>query len=327
MTLADRARILSRYRQFDTSSRDEIRDVLVSRYGAGEFDVAGRNKIRGVGSLIRLKDIDLGYLYFSQQIKASFPSMGYHRQLFSIAGRSTARFHGSQFVSDLSSTGVVPSNADADYEHGEEQAQLVFRVTDAAMQRKFTALTGHPISRKFDFAVSDSFENPRQRRLRRLIHAFVHEIEEGDLSTFASGEFSQLLIVKFLTANRHNWSHALDGRVLSTSPHHVTVVEEYIRANWDKPITIEELVEQTGIGTRSLFATFKKKRGYMPMSFQRLLRLQHGRQMLQSPTDETSVLAVSLRCGFHNAGHFAKYYKDAFGELPSTTLALARSSR
>jgi len=102
------------------------------------------------------------------------------------------------------------------------------------------------------------------------------------------------------------------------------LIEEYLSANWDKAISIEELAQHTNIGARCLFATFRKQRGYTPMAFLQTMRLRHAREMLQSPAASASVLSASLKCGFLNAGHFARYYRQAFGELPSATLADAR---
>jgi transcriptional regulator GlxA family with amidase domain len=42
--------------------------------------------------------------------------------------------------------------------------------------------------------------------------------------------------------------------------------------------------------------------------------------MLQAPAEVTSVIDVAFQCGFLNAGHFARDYRLAFGELPSETL-------
>jgi transcriptional regulator GlxA family with amidase domain len=47
--------------------------------------------------------------------------------------------------------------------------------------------------------------------------------------------------------------------------------------------------------------------------------------MLALATPDASVTGVALACGFHNGGHFAKDYREAFGELPSLTLARART--
>lgn len=113
----------------------------------------------------------------------------------------------------------------------------------------------------------------------------------------------------------------------SVAPWPVRIVENYLEANWDRPVTIEEIARETGVGVRSLFLSFKKARGYSPMSFLLRVRLYHARRMLEAPNATTSVTSVRSRCGFKNASHFARYYRAAFGELPSTTLAMAIRAR
>jgi transcriptional regulator GlxA family with amidase domain len=46
--------------------------------------------------------------------------------------------------------------------------------------------------------------------------------------------------------------------------------------------------------------------------------------MLASGNPDTSVTAVAYACGFATMGHFAKEYRQTFGELPSRTIARSR---
>lgn len=319
--------VLERYRIFESSRFDLIRDALVERYGcARSFSGAPRVKnVYAAGSLFRLEDIDLVYFQFPSLVRATFNGAGYFRQQFAITGEGRTRAGGQQFDVNLNSTGVVPSDVEAHCEYTTDHSEIVLRIRETALRRKFAAMTGRAVVRALEFA-SDGFTNPRQYRLRRLVNFFVNEIDQNDgLSHFACTEFSQLLIVKFLTANRHNLSHLLEERVPDAASYQVRIVEEYIEANWDRPLKIEEIAERTGVGVRTMFATFRKSRGYTPMAFLQRVRLNRARQMLQAPTDDTTVLEVSLKCGFQNTGHFARHYRQAFGELPSITLATARS--
>ena len=79
-----------------------------------------------------------------------------------------------------------------------------------------------------------------------------------------------------------------------------------LEANWNKSIRIEDLVKLTNVGTRSLFRSFRKTRGYSPMAFAKLLRLNHAKEMLSNGGSNTSVMGVAFRCGFENAGHFGE---------------------
>ena len=82
-------------------------------------------------------------------------------------------------------------------------------------------------------------------------------------------------------------------------------------------------MEETGVGARAIFRAFQQSRGYSPMAFARMVRLKHARERLLAPDPETSVTTVAFACGFGNLGHFARDYREAFGEPPSATLARA----
>ena len=53
------------------------------------------------------------------------------------------------------------------------------------------------------------------------------------------------------------------------------------------------------------------------------MKLRRAREMLSAAATETSVTAVAFVCGFGNLGHFARDYRETFGERPSETLARA----
>jgi transcriptional regulator GlxA family with amidase domain len=97
-----------------------------------------------------------------------------------------------------------------------------------------------------------------------------------------------------------------------------STAEQYIEANWDKPVTIEELVALTNVSARALFKSFSTFRGYSPMTFAKSVRLRQARKML-TKTPGISVADVAFRCGFGNLGHFSRSYREVFDELPSET--------
>src|SRR5262249_26973457 len=147
---------------------------------------------------------------------------------------------------------------------------------------------------------------------------------DAPLPKLVLDELEQALVISYLSCNRHSYSHLLEGSVRSVASRQVRLAEEYIEQNWDQPMTVEALALATQTSVRSLFDSFKKSRAVSPMVFVRQVRLQHAKQMLMRGGPETTVTSVASACGFSNLGHFAKYYCNAFGEPPSTTLKAAR---
>src|SRR5262249_38701413 len=79
------------------------------------------------------------------------------------------------------------------------------------------------------------------------------------------------------------------------------------------------------VSARVLFRSFRQHRGCTPMEFAKQARLHQARGMLAEP--EASVTAVAYACGFFTTGHFARAYREAFGELPSQTIQRSTRSR
>jgi AraC-like DNA-binding protein len=136
-------------------------------------------------------------------------------------------------------------------------------------------------------------------------------------------ELEQTIVGAFLEAIPNSYGQILFAPVADNLNSHVSRVEEYIDSHWHTAIYIESLVKVAGVGSRSLFTAFKRRRGYTPMAYLKRVRLKNSRALLASPTATTSVTLVALQCGFSNFG-LSRDYQLAFRELPSATLAKAR---
>jgi len=321
---------LHRFQVLNTDNRDVLYNVFAGRYDARGVDVRGNAEpLRGVANYLPLKNLDLSYGSLSTEVSAIFSGNDLVRQQFVLSGSNRISIGSSQFNVNTNNTAIVPAEVDFRGHFFGDFSQLFVRIPAITLRSKLTSLIGRPVSRNIEFATGVADQTPEQMQLWRLLDFFVSELDRDDVGIMdgALVEFEQVLIVSFLKANAHNFSHLLSGEALSAAPWQVRAVEEYIEANWKRPITIEELAHETGVGVRNMFITFKKVRGYTPIAFLQRIRLEHARNMLRAPTEATSVLAVSLMCGFHNAGHFARYYRLAFNELPSATLNEAKGNR
>lgn len=304
-----------------------MRDAVINSFGARSFDARpGPDGFRGVGSLVRLVNLDLNFCSYSTTVRISFRPDGLVRQQFSLSGSARTSFGRFESMVAADATCVIPAPADTSVDFGAGYAQLVLRIDQLALQHKLATLTGEPVGRPIEFKPASHFDNPKLSTLRRTIQFLADEIDRGgdNFPEQARVEYDQLLMALFLTANPHNLSHLLTGETSAAAPWQVRAAEEYIEANWNGPIQMEDIVEATGVAGRSLFRAFKKARGYSPMEFAKMVRLKHARRMLQLSDRNTSVSGVAFLCGFANLSHFAHDYRIAFGELPSATLEASR---
>ena len=75
-----------------------------------------------------------------------------------------------------------------------------------------------------------------------------------------------------------------------------------------------------GTSRRTLQNSFRYVTTANPVSYLRNLRLNVVRQrLLASPPAQLTVSQATIDAGFDHLGHFARAYKELFGELPSQT--------
>jgi AraC-like DNA-binding protein len=217
----------------------------------------------------------------------------------------------------------LPASSASDIEFGPNYSQLVLRIDAMALRRYLSALIGRDADRDLVFSPQSAVGNPAMQALKLRVFQFVSDYNSRGVyfSSIANAEVERMLVMKFLMCHRHTYSDLLLREPIPSSSSPVRRVEEYIEANWNKPIDIEKLVQIANVSARSLFRQFQKERGYSPSDFAKQRRLRMALVMLENPKETTSVTEVALKCGFHNSGHFARDYRMSFGELPSETLS------
>jgi len=111
----------------------------------------------------------------------------------------------------------------------------------------------------------------------------------------------------------------------SDMPESIRKILEHIETHWNQKTSIEQLASQYGISPRAVYQYFANN-GVSLGERIKHNRLRHARRMLCNPEVGETVTSIALRCGFSNAGHFAKEYRKVYGEAPSESLKQAFSS-
>jgi AraC-like DNA-binding protein len=316
---------LHRFPFVDTREPDDVRRLLIDVFGARYFDLRQDDReFHVVWNFVRLKHVGLGYSHYNSAVSTGIGAAGVVRQMFSLAGSSRTAFGSRHFTSDRNRSTLIPAGADARVDRGAGNGELRLRIDAAALQDKLGAMIGAPVPDDLEFAAPA--EGPEMQRLQRILLFLADQLDgaEAKIPDQVLAEYEQLVMVSFLAANRHNYSHLLDRAPRAPGPWQVRLVEEYIEANWRAPLDIETLAAVTGGSTRSIFKAFKEARGVSPMAFVKRVRLENARRELQQLDENASVIDVASQCGFLNPGHFARDYRIAFGELPSETMRRSR---
>ena len=102
-------------------------------------------------------------------------------------------------------------------------------------------------------------------------------------------------------------------------------LERWLDAHLGEDITLDQLCAVSGVGWRALQKLMMARYGQSPLEWVNARRLAAARAHLLKSPFGVAISSVALDCGFTHLGRFSAAYRRAHGELPSETLAVARS--
>lgn len=320
-----RSPLLSNYPVVRSNDPEFVRDRLYSVFGANGFEV-GRARDAFAVNANQIGGLGVSYCDYASDVSIRFGEARFVRQIFNIegVGRYAVGKQGGE-IAPGSCSPVIRAGTPLQLDFKPHYRQLVLRIEVETLRRNLGALIGQEPGPPLAFDET-SAQQPAMESLRRRLFQFVEDFNARGqfFSDVAAAEVERMMVMIFLMGHRHNYTHYLLREPLPASSSAVALVEEYIEAHWDKPLDIETLANISGVSARSLFRQFRKTRGHSPAEFVKRVRLDRARHMLEQAGSEISVIQVALKCGFQNAGHFARDYRSVFGELPSTTLRRAK---
>jgi AraC-binding-like domain len=209
-----------------------------------------------------LSQVGVGYFSCGTPLGMEFAHTDCHLLIFPIAGKG-------EIVVGKTTAPLTPNRAatisgemshsrkySADYEH------LSLRIDSATLIQKLRAMTGAAIDRPLQIHPALNFKRPATQLLRRYFILLVNEIGASTtpLPSWMQSQIQQMLMVMFLYANQHNYSHLLEQPSPVAGASQARHAEEYIAANRDRSIDFEDLATVAGVSTLSLIRASKKVR-------------------------------------------------------------------
>jgi AraC family transcriptional regulator of arabinose operon len=99
---------------------------------------------------------------------------------------------------------------------------------------------------------------------------------------------------------------AVDERVMLAS--------EHARRHLDRPVRVAEMADAAAVSVPRLTALFRESLGISPARHAEQLRLAHADHLLR--TTGMPAKQIAAACGFYDAAHFSKRFKQAYARPP-----------
>jgi AraC-like DNA-binding protein len=106
---------------------------------------------------------------------------------------------------------------------------------------------------------------------------------------------------------------SVERRVGSTS--RIRLATEYMHANLDQPISLNELSRVTGLSPSHLLRVFKATTTLSPHRYLTRARLERAKDLLAR--GEADIADVALAVGFSSQSHFTSAFRGHYGTTPA----------
>jgi hypothetical protein len=274
------SRPLDNFPVIRTRSIEEVRNALAHVYAKPTLNfIQAPQSLNASINECRLRHIRLGYGAFGAAVSLDFPAANCFLHLIPIRGtieiikKTTVELTVGTSVTISPDTGFR-ANHSADYEC------IVVKIDAQALAKKLMAMTGAVIDEPLRMEPQPDLRRPAAQILRQYLPLLVETLSAASppFPEWWISQTEQLLMVMFLCAHEHNYSHLLEQHAPDSTPSQVRKAEDYIEANWDRDITLETLAKVTGVSAFSLFRSFKNSRGCSPLEFASQVKSRHKDQ-------------------------------------------------
>ena len=291
--------------------------LMANAYGVRVDLPGGRPADEFIANAARFNETVMTFSSYESPITFGFKAADCIRLVYQISNMSDVLLDGRAIANASSPAGyLIPHDRPWSVRHPTGYRNLSVRVATETLERKLSAFLGADRGR-LDLRQPSLSDDRRALLLREAVFNFARELDVVDR------RFLPLLVTTATEDIFMGMLTCLSDRLLEAerspaAPSAVQLgqVEQYIVANYARPLTVETLAEISGVSARSVLRHFRSRYDCTPHEYLGRIRLEMARFTLPAFVDESSLTSVALSCGFPSLSCFEQAYRGAFGEFP-----------
>lgn len=138
---------------------------------------------------------------------------------------------------------------------------------------------------------------------QNIMMAIRQETPNCHALSFTINKLLALLMLSFKNPEKHGLEQVIQESAAYIDEHYA-----------DKAMSVDDLARRSVLSTCYYMRKFKEYQSVTPHQYVKAVRLRNARQLLS--TTSLSIEEIAERCGFSNASHFIKTFRDADGLTP-----------
>ena len=312
--------LLQSYPELRTRNRDVIVEALrASGYGTRIELPSGGSPDQFTVRKVDFEKIGLSFVRYDSPITIAVNPCDDILIGFQIRKVSEIAIDGEVMQNTVSDAGcLVPEQRPWTVHSPDGYEVLILRVVGESLRRKTSALLGEDRAR-LDLRQPSAAGGDRV--VRGVTLNFARELDAVDPAFLPAlvAHSTEEICVSIL---RSLSEQVLEAERAPAAPSDVQLgqAEQYLVANYAKPLTVENLAAVSGVSARSVFCHFRGRYDCTPHQYLEKIQLEMAYAGLLSCRDLNSVGAIALSCGFHSRRSFEHAYLKKFGERPKPML-------
>jgi AraC-like DNA-binding protein len=304
---------------FRSREIDEVKAHFRVRGQDSHMELAGgRQRGEFVANAARAPDASLLYTRYDNPITMGFDASSHIHIGYQVHEASQVVVEGKAIENGIHQSGcLVPDQRPWSVQNPNGFQVLLLRLGTDALQRKLAALLGAERA-TLDLRQPAMADPGRAAKLRATVFNFARELDVADQRFLPQliATATEEICLGVLTDLRAHVSEA-ERTPPGPSALQLGQVEQYIVANFAKPLSVETLAQISGVSGRSVFSHFLSRYGCTPHAYLERIRLDMAHFSLPGCEDQNAVTRVALQCGFPSLASFEQAYRDRFGQLPT----------
>ena len=137
---------------------------------------------------------------------------------------------------------------------------------------------------------------------------------------FLSLQIQREIIYRLLRSAQGNHLRAI--AMLGEQTHRTAKAVAWLRANYAKPLRVEELAEMTQMGVSTLHHHFRSLTAMSPLQYQKKVRLHVARERML--VEDLDAATAAFEVGYESASQFNREYSRFFGQPPMRDIKALR---
>ena len=257
-----------------------------------------------------LEEKELPFIYREISISTDkkLGALNWHENieiLYIVEGNGEISNNGTMIAVDAGDIVVISSNHLHAFATYESKIKCRYLIVD----RSFCLANG------FDSTSLDFDSKPEDAEVRARMVEIDKAYATDESTPYRTLRIRSLILSLLLLLCRDHSTEAPDAKRPERSLAYVKQAIDFIRANYNKDISLDDVSDFVGVNKCYLSREFHKYTGYTFVSYVNMLRCKMARQLLVDV--RMSISAVGLRCGFENPSYFAKSFARYIGMPPN----------